>query len=151
MTDLEALIAKLEAAEKGSRELDAEIAVAIFDEAVAKDDLIYAKLPHPRYDDCAPGTFWRHSRSGASLHTAPRYTTSLDAALTLVPEGWWADVFTPIGVNPAQGNLWTGEPPYYQDQETEGFAPTPVLALCIAALKARRSSQKPAAQNASGS
>jgi hypothetical protein len=73
MTDLAELIARLEAATEGSRELDAEI------EWIAH--------PFPEVPD-QPG--WRQLPHGPQQHVltvADRYTTSLDAALTLVPEG----------------------------------------------------------------
>jgi hypothetical protein len=87
MTDLAPLLARLEAADAGSRELDAAIAVAIgygLPAVRPADDLIYLKLPR-KDDGCAAGTFWRKSRSGASLHTALCCTMSVDdvkAAIT---------------------------------------------------------------------
>ena len=81
------LIARLEGLEGPCRETDAMVAVAFFPRNVTADDSIYAKVP-TRHDKCELGTFWKISRSGMSLHTADRYTESLDAALTLVPEGW---------------------------------------------------------------
>ncbi len=70
------------------------------------------------------------------------YTTSLDAALTLVPEGWW---LRSIEGCPQQ-NEWDA----MLDQKTIPWgkaigcanenvgSPTPALAVCIAALKARK-------------
>ena len=61
------------------------------------------------------------------------YTTSIDAALTLVPEGWSYMI---------EGGLSTQSPSAYlrppsQPGFDQGIAGTPALALCIAALKAR--------------
>lgn len=113
-----ALVERLEAATEGSRELDAEI------------DLLALDLG------------WRAER-----HTrgTPNYTTSIDAALSLVPDNWsiWALM------------IWRGESSTVTAMETEfkpGFghahsggmgrvetkASTPALALCIAALRARQ-------------
>lgn len=126
------LIAELERAEVGSRELDAKIAVATFDEFSPSGDLVYAKLPN-RYDHCTAGTYWRKSRSGASLYTAPHYTTSLDAALTLMPEGWGGV----LGLG-CSGRTWLWKSNHTSSKEG-AMAPTgklPALNLCIAALKA---------------
>jgi hypothetical protein len=70
----------------------------------------------------------------------PPYTASIDAALTLVPEGWrWS-------------LDWTQRPPYQDCGRADLYAPgggikppdvqdvyaaTPAIALCIAALRAR--------------
>src|SRR3990167_8712382 len=69
------LIASLEAATKGSRELDAEIFAAISDDRTIRLG-----------DGAEPGCYWHLSVGGRSLYTAPVYTASLDAALPLVPE-----------------------------------------------------------------
>lgn len=103
------LIAKLESAEGPSRELDAEI----------------GKILHPNPDDigdlCSRYGDW----------PGP-FTSSLDAALTLVPEGYW----------------WTAgdcrrekharvAPEAVDDDGHEAFSATVAIALCIAALRAR--------------
>lgn len=139
MTPLAALIERLEKAEAGSRELDAEIAVAVFETVSTDDDLVYGKMPH-KSDQCAPGTFWIKSRSGLSLRTAEPYTTSIDAALTLVPGGW-----TVAGIHQTDGGTWWAElrEGFVTSFDRVAIGPTkydavhPALALCIAALKAR--------------
>ena len=79
------------------------------------------------------------------------YTTSLDAARTLVPEGWITTIdHYCLADNPKeniwrawlrklQGNLVEEDDPIYLIKMF-GSAPTPALALCIAALKARQES-----------
>ena len=68
------------------------------------------------------------------LTKVPHYTTSIDAALTLVPEGWslyHLDTFGGGGyceVTPSDGD---------ESDCINGQASTPALALCIAALKAK--------------
>jgi hypothetical protein len=59
------------------------------------------------------------------------YTSSLDAALTLVPEGcnWSAE-------SDGSAHVWKGGD-YYADISEYGKAATPALALCAAALRAR--------------
>jgi hypothetical protein len=66
----------------------------------------------------------------------PRYTTSLDAAMTLVPEGWaWS-------LNSgAQGECFARVSP--KSRLTVVDAATPALAFCAAALRARASQDTP--------
>lgn len=155
------LIARLEYATEGSRELDAAIAVATFHETHGADDLIYA-LPTIENDLCAPGTFWRKSRSGLSLRTAQLFSSSIDAALTLVPEGDWSgsivfnagelrvggfvelDLPNPAwkvpGYDPSQPpHDWLACVNSYDDQilPPDGPKPRPLaIAICIASLRA---------------
>lgn len=65
---------------------------------------------------------------------APRYTASIDAALTLVPEGclWELNQWA----NGASAECATTKP--YEPQGRRAAA-TPALALCAAALRARAS------------
>lgn len=99
------LIARLEAAPEGSRELDQDIFFAVHDQ----DREAYRAVG-------PPGVL--------------PYTTSLDAALTLVPEGcqWGLEVWGENGGNAA----WVMPPHGHPSR----YAATPALAICIAALKA---------------
>lgn len=110
------VIERLEALTEPCREMDAAIALAIGKKATAK------------YGDHALG----------NDYTAPayflQYTKSIDAAMTLVPEGcennmgltWTKDIKEKHCVI---ANLrWL---------RVEATAHTPAIALCIAALKAR--------------
>ena len=124
------LIARLEAAPKGSRELDAEIAAKI---GCTKAPQIMPYRPlrvlHP---------------SGRTIDL-PHYTTSIDAALTLVPEGWAINV-----LGQTDKGLWVATLRHIETSKrkmgatdnygnlplTSWSRPTPALALCIAALKA---------------
>jgi hypothetical protein len=70
--------------------------------------------------------------------TAPDFTTSLDAAMTLVPEGleWGAGTYG----NPDTEGPWAWCATQQQSAECEfGYSrgATPALALCAAALRAR--------------
>ena len=123
MANIDTLIRDLEAATKGSRELDAEVmrvAGFIFQDFGGKH---WAKGAYP-YGEARPPNF------------SP--TTSLDAALTLVPEGWsiagiWESVHRKD--RPWWGiNLRRDDP--YKVLTAQG-SPIPSLAVCIAALKAR--------------
>jgi hypothetical protein len=135
------LIARLEEASEGSRKLD----VAIWD--VVENWPVVTLNPD-----------WRKAPNGADVHAltfAPDYTTSIDDALTLVPEGmrvrelgqWW-DIYRPggwfcaimewkrVGMALVEDTYSCGIP----DDQTYKIpltAPTPALALCIAAMKAR--------------
>lgn len=109
------LLTRLENAKEGSRELD----WAIRDQVCADAGEI-------------------------SSHIAPHYTTSLDAALTLVPEGGeengegWR-----IGIErgPGRETYWTAWLRRHASDETIEataiYKAGPALALCIAALRAR--------------
>ena len=112
------LIAELERATEGSRELDALIDLAL-------------KRGQP----------YKPARIGQFIDD---YTTSLDAALTLVPEGW--DWLARDGDGGHFANVTRGGIPMMMDkhqfnpdwQDTPTYAATPALALCIASLKARQ-------------
>ena len=75
------------------------------------------------------------SLPGYSPHDCPRYTTSLDAAVTLVPEGfYWAIDYDSnarvVGPEDSRGFVPVG----YSDK-AESLVPA--IALCAAALRAR--------------
>jgi hypothetical protein len=116
------LIAQLEAASEGSRALDVEI-------------LIYLKpnrAPHP---EGMRGFVIPTDEPYDCPISAPYYTSSLDAALTLVPEGkeWTIGRYQ-------EGRTWfeacIGKPGAVEN-EVVVEANTSPLAVCIAALKAR--------------
>jgi len=120
------IIARLEAATEGSRELDAQISSARGIQCFV--EFTDTELVHYILDRAV----------AQGKRELPRYTTSLDAALTLVPEGydlgaltrhegkWLAATYSPK--NPYLG--WA----------SRGQHDNRVLALCIAALKARSAS-----------
>ena len=161
------LIAKLEAATEGSRELDEAIHEAIYNKppyltgwgkapgkgpygidlsvcdmcgAPATTTLdLSIQLPDYR------GVCEEHARLAKENQSAwyayyripiLHYTTSLDAAMTLVPEGLlWAVERNPVSVQ------WWGSVYDAMEDLTNSVAATPALALCIAALKAREASK----------
>jgi hypothetical protein len=127
----EELIAALEKATGPDRALDGETYVAIG--LPAPTEILYKTL-----DGAGIGLRY----GGVS-----KYTASIDAALTLVPERWqidsmgkWShDALRDAGpwfaILMPKGDLSTTE---RTKQHTRcDHAPTPALALCIAALKAR--------------
>ena len=111
------IIERLEAATEGSRELDSACGDAI------------------------GWTRW------ASLEDCPHYTTSIDAALTLLDENWaWiiSKVIDLVAMRQGYTAViecldGTGdvERPMQIRKAAEVVAATPALALCIAALKAK--------------
>jgi hypothetical protein len=78
---------------------------------------------------------WRR-HDGVSIHavTRPNPTASIDAALTLIPEGFaWSVQFS----NSMLADAWLYPPDYDGDIEFKGHAATTAIALCIAILKSR--------------
>lgn len=132
--DVQQLVERLEKATEGDWELD---------------KLIYELVNFPtewrgfkivQQWTCANGTYGFKTEDGtryANCISAPRYTTSIDAALTLVPDGlkWsvgtWSDNFAKVGPE--------GFGPAKFSAENN---PTPALALCIAALKAQADGER---------
>ena len=147
------LIAKLEAASEGSRELADEVLFACgwqtnfepeeIDEVhrngrqIEDEDGTSALLSFADFMNCAcwyPPGEKPFSGKWIEGHYRPDPTSSLDAAVMLVPEGidWTARTRREHpyhGIFPAEAVVWQGR--------QSGFAMTPPLALCIAALKAR--------------
>lgn len=133
--NIRGLIERIEAASEGSRELDAEIGRTCG----------WVQKSHSQWGIGAPHWWrdgrcqseiigWWHSQQAASL---PAFTFSLDAAITLVPQGmhWCVDsdgdrymASASVGPQPIGGELY--EPHAIADAET------PALALCAASLKA---------------
>jgi len=127
------LIERLGSAKEGSRELDADIGEYVG--AKPKTKNVYKR---GRYVDGKP-VLMRVEK------VWPHYTTSLDAALTLVPEGWlvnrfwqdedgWEVMLTETGTDEGMGTPNFVEAALMFDGNG---IPTPALALCIASLKAR--------------
>ncbi len=135
------LIAKLEATTKGNRELDDEIENAVYGPPTPSGNFGDKKI-----------LFYDH-RNGASYSISPAYTTSLDAALTLMPEGkfelrgphkgipkgpFFIASITPN--NAGKGNV--GEAGNWVPRMFHAEGATPALAMCSAALKAFQGSAK---------
>lgn len=112
------LISRLEESTEGSRELDTDLF-----QAFAGDDWHKAYIRAQEPCGCPHDMAVEEAR-----HYAPRYTTSLDAAIALVERllpGWWWEI-------DAAGNATVFKAPRYVVEH----AATPALALCLAALKA---------------
>jgi hypothetical protein len=136
-SDLQSLLSRLETATEGSRELDAEIDAAL-------------RIGKPSLPDWARTNFptWRarpdgrvecaHGDGTGSLHWESQpFTRSVDAALSLVPEGFYWNLRVGRNVITAtvQSPFGTSLTPQWVHEEAE--AETPALALVVAALRAR--------------
>ncbi|MDJ0894845.1 MAG: hypothetical protein QNJ92_06855 [Alphaproteobacteria bacterium] len=134
--ELRALIKRLEKAEGPSLKLNAEIAVACRVLPVSAPKWVDTNFPTWRarkdgrvevvHTDGTGGTFWEPAH----------YTGSLDAALTLVPEGW---MFSELRRN-HEYNCWAAKLRYGPRPDIGialGEHNIGYLALCIAALRAR--------------
>lgn len=122
MTDL---IARLEAAEAGSRELDEKINDAL---CSAKTRICIAGLPDEQ------GGMWMYEFPGHSASSALRVTQSLDAALALAER-----VLPGFGWGAVQGSGERAKANVTPANADHGFtatAATPALALCAAILRA---------------
>jgi hypothetical protein len=62
-------------------------------------------------------------------------TASLDAALTLVPEGWHWSLYDTNGSDIGPAAVAQLEPPEYSSAPIEGQAATIALSVCAAALR----------------
>ena len=150
----EQLIAALEVATEGSRELDGDIAELLQPEGLKKAQgahLNTLKRNQVR-KGYIPGDLgaWERSYPTSYCWPAPHYTTSIDAALTLVPEGWLTSMGNDLSktwtvtlrTSDARFATHAGqggeEIAQIAGKSASGIQKaTPALALCIAALKTR--------------
>lgn len=110
------ILSRLETSEAGSRELD---------EAIARD-LGWVETPLV-YGSC----FKRPDGTRATWLDIPHYTTGIDAAMTLIDDAWHYEIH-----RAGHYEKWIYD--VTVNAEYEGIADTPALAICIAALHARR-------------
>lgn len=131
------LIERIEGASGGSRELDDEIAFAV--------SAMGERVPCGHTFNRITG----HKSGIAARH----YTTSIDAAMTLVPEGWRVSKLeqhwrtgrwiAQLSERPTEGQLKAfddGKTIGWNTADTSPDAATPALALVVAALRSRSSS-----------
>ena len=130
MTDLLQLAERVEQASGPNRALDAAIHVALFipSERAGRIDV-----------DELRGVVGWHPIDGPyqSAVDAKRFTSSIDAAMTLVPEGWER-------IQQEQARVSDGSVRCWATVDNWPASPrrcaTPALALCAAALRARAAS-----------
>lgn len=129
-----ALIEKLENATEGSRDLDAEI-MSLFHTREARR---LGPSEHEQPGTPAKTWVWVSCETGQWISThALEYTTSLDAAMTLVPEGWGHMTMTAD-----KYRKWPSARTYRYGTgrkfvEFTNNHKSIYVALCIASLKAR--------------
>ncbi len=143
MTDRAALLMDLadrvEKAQGADRELDAAIFVALTPEAYGVERRPLDGL----IDNDTAGWLLRWDpprRWSDSWRPILRYTASLDAALSLVPEGWrWSLDHTqnPPYRDCGRATLYAPGDGWTPADVSEIYGATPALALCAAALRAR--------------
>lgn len=125
MTDL---IQRLQEAEEGSRELDRKIALHLgwryTISATSDPDIEFFAEPGGQFRSA--DSFW-----------PPNWSTSIDAALTLVPEptDLRLEVWRGGGTKRIHARAQVGG--ILEDAVDSGTTDSPALAMCIAALKAR--------------
>ena len=114
---MDSLIKKLETVEKGSRLLDIEILREI----------------NPEYKNMDVESFAKGWLFGKGNHPikVPSYTTSIDAAITLIPAALYNRAYFELCKPPMAGFRKSDMAILYYE------AATPALAICVAALKAR--------------
>lgn len=121
------LIEKLEAATEGSRELDCRIWC------------LRQGFTYRRYQQGTTDQFFYDDDTGSPQVISgfpPHYTTSLDAALTLVPEGYTWEVSSPMFLTDLERKPAAFVWPPSRCGGPKPYGATPALALCVAALKA---------------
>ena len=109
------LIERLEALSGPDREVDAEIALATGWMQIKTDWF------RPKSAD-----IWHHKSE------LPRYTASIDAAMTLVSEGWYPQIGK-LSAESWQANMGQAN----RGNGVNAYAAALAIALCIAALRAR--------------
>lgn len=124
------LIARLEAAQGPDRELDGEIAVAVQGGEIVWKQANYTMEMYPSHRYASTNHY-----GGFANEHVPLFTASIDAALTLVPDGWSWSLYDVIG-KPESVRMWR------HPMDVLTSAATPALALCIAALKARSNASR---------
>jgi len=128
MTDRATLLALAERCEQAAgpdRELDAEIAVALFGGEIIWKTANWTMDSYPARR--VQNSDYIGGYQNAAIFT---YTESLDAAVTLVPEGWtWGKFFG----GSAECVSISGPSILFE----RGLSDKPALAICAAALRAR--------------
>ena len=111
---------RIEALEGPCREMDLSIAKAV---GLAHLDAVAGGVTGFMYMD----------RGQPACVTVPRYTASLDAAMTLVPERWvWS-----INQFPDKASAYCVSEDEVIARPRKQYQATPALALCAAALRAQ--------------
>jgi hypothetical protein len=140
MSDLLSLADRVAGLSEADREVDALIACYIgkplgnVDHWLHGADITYRPTAHGFYVAVIPEEGNPDGRTSEAFKS-PAYTASLDAALSLVPEGYSFLVGSGDQLGPPWA--WVGTDPEHVKGES---AATPALALCAASLRARSAS-----------
>jgi len=137
------LAGRCEAASGPDRDIDGWIYCAMNPDEVTVVDHLPGRFPRKAIMGSASIVMERIGGfDGAQYLCAPEYTTSLDAAMTLVPEGWtYLNIEICARDLPGQHARVSLERLVGDDDQREhGYAKKVALALCAAALRARAAS-----------
>jgi hypothetical protein len=134
--ELLALIERLEKLKRPDRELDLDILFAIFPKDRAA---VFEGVKHISTMTNAAGEPWFNPLADRS--DCPYYTGSIDAALTLVPEGSWYSLGNHPRPYATVLSIEEFDDPFTHPHR--GLGATPAIAICIAALKALAASPSP--------
>lgn len=130
MTSITSLIERVEAATEGSRELDGDIALLVgWEPTHERSSSLKLAYTYPSFRER-----WKGDRRPFDNWNVPRYSTSIDAALTLLPLGYEYDLTNIYGVARVSVGLNCEPGPFYGANEC-GSVP---LALLAAILRARQ-------------
>lgn len=136
MTDRDALLALADRVE-GLAGPDREVDAAIFRAIGAPVPFQFAsKMIALNYDEDRQAYFADVPGGLRVRYSPPAYTASIDAAMTLVPEGrdWMIDNFDGPHDRRCSASVFNAKGQDYADYEA--FAATPAPALCAASLRA---------------
>jgi len=141
MPDLSELIERIEAASEGSRELDALIHFSVDGKWIGR---LPTWPPSKVYRPAMETGLYMVVEGDGYFYgdSVPHYTASIDAAMTLAPQGddhWPQIIYTSTNPNNAhrqmdRAEIWVKG----RSKANRGHARTPALALCAAALKAHQ-------------
>ena len=122
---------RVEAVGAGSRELDAEIALA----------LGWNQIANPTMAGGLIGRWYAPDGKMTGHDGPPRWTQSIDAALKLISPDWWLEIKGPrkyLNIPSPVPNYWSVQiATWNHESDVMGWGKTIPLAICIAALKAR--------------
>ncbi len=136
--------------ESPSREIDCHIAFFVTgDLQVGVKGPLRAPLPYMLSEAVERPRDLQLLANDDNIDMIPRYTTSLDAAVTLVPPKCWRETNGPrpyLNIPSPSPNYWHCEvitvwEPKMSDHH--GWGATEALSICAAALRARAATQAP--------
>ena len=137
-TDIAKVVERIEGLDGSDRQVDAEIGLATGAFFTVPNKGWPDRLDYCRINGDGSQTF----PGNGFDQLVPAYTASIDAAMTLVPEGWGWNISQPNARALASGLLkkrtpCSGEVQNGCEDRYAVAGATPALALCAAALRAR--------------